>query len=270
MINISGFDYWSAVYDREPKIVVHIDGDRIHSFFDIRGILKFGNGFVGKEGVVDQIVDMPIKTFLGLAEPIPDDDYKRHPASSVTDFIREIKNGKDFGWTVPYLVIRKNEDDRWKVVGHDGRHRANLLNAIGYEEMPVHLKFEGGLQPEGKGCYPKELWCQNDCGKERERYSYPFPINEDNYGEPYFEVDETPTEKRSEKGVVSPANVKDEVNLKFKGLCPKANEEARANYHKNKETDPYKRDSSVPYSTFGEFLKKQDKLQLGREERGTV
>ena len=269
MLNLDKFDYWAAVYDREPKIMVHIDGDKIHSFFDIRGILKFGCGHIGKEGLVDQIIDMPIGTFLGLAEPIPADDYKRHSASSVDDFIRDVHNGKEFGWTVPYLVIRKNEDDRWKVVGHDGRHRARLLKAIGYEEMPVHLVFEGGFMPVGKGQLPKELWCQNDCGKERPKYKYDFPLTDENFGEAYYEVEELPNTWQ-EKSAMSPANVKDEVSLKFKGLCPKANEEARANYEKDKEKDPYKRSSAVPYSTFGEFLKKQDKLQLGKAERGAI
>lgn len=263
------FDYWGYIYDNAPKIMLHVDGGKIHSFFDIRGMLKFGSGFVGKHGVEDQIVDMPIDTFLGLAEPIPADDYKRHPPSSVDDFARDIANGKEFGWTIPYLIVRKNEDDRWKVVGHDGRHRARLLKAVGYDEMPVHLIFEGGLSPEGKGMLPKKLWCQNDCGKEREKYEYPFPINDDNYGEAYFTIDREP-HTWAEKTPLSPANVKDEVNLKFKALCPKANEEARANYLKDKEPDPYKRDTTVPYTTFGEFLKKQDKLALGKEERGAL
>lgn len=270
MTNIDKFNYWAAVYDREPKVVLHISGDKIHSFFDIRGILKYGSGGVGKSGVEEQIVDMPIDTFLGLAEPIPADDYKRHQASSVTDFARDVANGKYFGWTIPYLTIRKNEDDKWKVVGHDGRHRARLLKAIGYEEMPVHLIFDTPLmQITSKGSLPKKLLCQNDCGREREKYEYPFPIDDDNYGEAYFSIDREP-ETWKEKEALSPANVKDEVNLKFKALCPKANEEARNNYNKDKETDPYKRDSTVPYSTFGEFLKKQSSLSLGKEERGAV
>lgn len=269
MQNIDNFDYWAAVYDREPKIIVHIDGEKIHSFFDIRGILKFGNGFIGKDGLVDQIVDMPIDTFLGLAEPIPPDDYKRHPQSGMDDFVRDYKNGKDFGWTLPYLVIKQNEDERWKVVAHDGRHRARLLKVIGYEEMPVHLIFDGGFHPVGKGQLPKEIWCQNDCGRERPRYKYDFPLTEENFGKAYFEVEKTP-DSWKEKAEISPANVKDEVNIKFKALCPKANEEARNNYLKDKESDPYKRSNTVPYSTFSEFLKKQPSLSLGKEERGAL
>lgn len=268
-MTVSNFNCWGYIYDSEPKVILHLDGDKIHSFFDIRGLLKYGCGGAGKEGVVDQVVDMPIDTFLGLAEPIPADDYKRHSVSSAIDFARDIANGKDFGWTLPYLTIRKNEDDRWKVVGHDGRHRAKLLQGVGYKEMPVHLIFEGGFLPEGKGQYPKSLWCQNDCGKERDRYEYPFPINDDNFAEAYFTVDREPT-SWAEKTPLCPANVKDEVNVKFKALCPKANEEAWENYHKDKEPDPYKRDATVPFSTFGEFLKKQDKLALGKEERGAL
>ena len=242
-MNIDKFDYWAAVYDREPKVMLHIDGDKIHSFFDIRGILKYGNADWQDGGVSDQIVDMPIDNFLGLAEPIPADDYKRHPASSVSDFARDIANGKDFGWTIPYLKIRRNEDDRWKVVGHDGRHRARLLKAVGYEEMPVHLVFETPLiQATAKGSLPAKLWCQNDCGRKRDKYEYPFPITDDNYAEAYFSVDREPTTWK-EKEALSPANVKDEVNVKFKPLCPKANEEAWKNYHKDKEPDPYKRDA---------------------------
>ena len=269
VVTVDRFNYWAAVYDREPKVVLHIAGDKIHSFFDIRGILKFGSGGVGKEGLTEQVIDMPIETFLGLAEPIPADDYKRHSVSSEADFAREVANGKDFGWTLPTLTIKKNEDDRWKVVGHDGRHRAKLLKSIGYEEMPVHLIFETPLMPEASGGLPKKLWCQNDCGREREKYEYTFPINDDNFGDAYFSIDREPNTWK-EKDALSPANVKDEVNVKFRPLCPKANEEAWKNYHKDKEQDPYKRDASVPYSTFGEFLKKQDNLALGKEERGAV
>ena len=269
-MNIDKVDYWAAVYDREPKVRLHIEGDKIHSFFDIRGMLKYGNADWKDGGVSDQIVDMPIDTFLGLAEPIPPDDYKRHPASSVSDFARDIVNGKDFGWTIPYLTIRKNEDDRWKVVGHDGRHRARLLKSVGYSDMPVHLIFETPLiQATAKGSLPAKLWCQNDCGRVREKYEYPFPITDDNYGEAYFLVDREPTTWK-EKEALSPANVKDEVAIKFKPLCPKANEEARNNYNKDKEKDPYKRDATVPYTTFGEFLKKQPHLTLGKEERGAI
>ena len=269
-MNIDKFNYWAAVYDREPKVILHIDGDEIHSFFDIRGLLKYGSGGEEEEGVTNQVVDMPIDTFLGLAEPIPADDHKRHPPNSITDFARDIANGKEFGWTLPYLTIRKNEDDRWKVVGHDGRHRARLLKAVGYEEMPVHIIFETPLrQSTAKGTLPTNLWCQNDCGKKREKYEYPFPITDDNYAEAYFTIDREPTTWK-EKDALSPANVKDEVNVKLKPLCPKANEEARQNYHKDKETDPYKRDATVPYSTFGEFLKKQPSLSLGKEERGAL
>lgn len=268
-MNNDKFNYWGYIYDNVPKAVLHLEGDKIHGFFDVRGFLKFGSGGAAKNGVEDQIVDMPIDTFLGLAEPIPADDYKRHPPSSVADFAREVANGKEFGWTIPYLTIRKNEDDRWKVVGHDGRHRARLLKAIGYTEMPVHLIFEGGLPAEGKGQLPKRLWCQNDCGKKREKYDYKFPVDDDNYGEAYFSIDREPLSWH-EKPVTPPSNVKDEVNVKFKALCPKANEEAWKNFHKDKEPDPYKRDTTVPYSTFGEFLKKQDKLALGKEERGAI
>ena len=270
-MNIDGFDYWAAVYDREPKIMLHIEGDKVHAFFDIRGILKFGSGGLGPHGLETQIVDLPIETFLGLAEPIPSDDYKRHPQSSESDFARDVANGKDFGWTIPYLIIRKNEDDRWKVVGHDGRHRARLLKGLGYKEMPVRLQFDTPLvKAEEKGSLPKSLWCQNDCGKERDRYEYPFPITDANYGEAYFAIDREPTTWTQKAEELSPANVKDEVNVKFKPLCPKANEEAWKNYHKDKETDPYKRDATVPYSTYGEFLKKQGQLALGKEERGAV
>lgn len=263
-MNIDAVDYWAAVYDREPKVRIHIDGDKIHSFFDIRGILKFGSGARSENGITDQVVDLPIEVFLGLAEPIPQDDHKRHSASSADDFMRDMVNGKDFGWTLPYLTLMENEDEVWKVIGHDGRHRAKLLQMAGFEELPVHLVF---ATPLSKNHLPKNVRCQNDCGRQRDKYVYDFPVTAENYGEPYFAIDRDP-ENWQEKGEAKLANVKDEVNLKFKPLCPKANEEARNNYLKDKETNPYKRDASVPYSTFSEFLKIQDKLALGKEERG--
>lgn len=221
----------------DAAIQVQLNGKPVHSFFKPDCFLEFGTGVMREPVVRDQIVDMPIDTFLGLAEPIPADDLKRH--ESQEEFKKEVMSGKKTDWEIPYLTIREMEDKLWKVVGHDGRHRALLLKSLGYNEMPVHIRI-----PESRllnGIDNGELWCQNDTGAKRDRMTYPFPITRKNYNRPYVEIE----------GIKKPV-LKAEDSIKGNdatSMAPSYCIEARDNYEKNKG-----KPLTIPFSTYYEFV----------------
>ena len=100
----------------DEALRVKIDGMPVHRFFAPEGFLQYGLGTMrGCTTLKDQIVDMPIETFLGLAEPIPEDDEKRHAPQE--EFKRDVLNGKKTNWEIPILILKENEDGIWKVVG---------------------------------------------------------------------------------------------------------------------------------------------------------
>lgn len=251
------FDYWHYIYDSEPKVKVNLKGSKIHSFFDPREFLRFGTGVILRDGVRDQIVDMPVKDFLGLAEPIPPDDHVRHKISSFSDFAREVANGKDFCWDVPYLIVARNEDDRWKVIGHDGRHRARLLEYVGYDIIPVHIIVDRAgdlLDP-----FPTELLCQNDRHVNRDRIVYPFPITKDTYGAPYVDVKPLPT-----PSLPNGSHATDEAEVTFLrgGYAPHACMKAKADFERNPPDNlTYSKNITLPFRTYAQFLKMSDRLK---------
>ena len=131
-------NFFSFCEDEQVKIKV--EGMPVHKFFAPEGFLLWGmEPKVGNFKGYAQIVDMPVDEFIGLAEPIPDDDENRH--SPQEQFRQDVLDGKTTNWDIPYLVIKENEDGLWKVVGHDGRHRGMLLKSIGYDTMPVLLQI---------------------------------------------------------------------------------------------------------------------------------
>lgn len=225
---------------QDAAIQVQLNGKPVHSFFKPDYFLEFGTGVMREPVVRNQIVDMPIDTFLGLAEPIPADDLKRHAKQE--DFKKDVLAGKKTDWAIPYLTIRETEDEKWKVIGHDGRHRAMLLKSLGYKEMPVHIRI-----PESKllnGIDNGELWCQNDTGAKRDRMTYPFPITTKNYNEPYIEIE----------GLKKPtAKAEDELKAKeMTGMAPSSCVEAKSNFEKNKG-----KKLQMPFSTYYEFVMRQ-------------
>lgn len=139
-------------------------------------------------GVSKRVVDMKIDDFLGMVEPIPEDDEKRHGKGKLKQFLLDLVSGHKFDWEVPTLAIKKTEDDNWKVCAHDGRHRAMLLKKIGYEEMPVCIYFKESDGKDGKWYIPYEdsdrwtdvVYVQNDTFANRSRTKFNFPITKEN------------------------------------------------------------------------------------------
>lgn len=264
-------DYFSFCEDEALK--VKVEGKPIHQFFAPEGFLMYG--MEPKQGNYDgynQIVDMPIDEFIGLAEPIPDDDEKRH--TPMEEFKADVLAGKSTNWDIPYLVIKENEDGIWKVVGHDGRHRGMLLKSIGYETMPVLLKMpEAELNEE---LLPEIVWSQNDKSIEREKDFYPFPITEDNFQMPYVEVSDVGlsvgmADKTTVDADIYPAGC-DSSNLKEylagqdlsvetkdgAGKAPDSCIAAKKNFAKNFVSNvAYRKDNTMPASNLKEYLAKK-------------
>ncbi|MBO6031848.1 MAG: hypothetical protein J6Q22_10445 [Prevotella sp.] len=176
-------NFFSFCEDEQVK--VKVEGTPVHRFFAPEGFMLWGlEPKAGNFKGYAQIVDMPIEEFLGLAEPIPEDDEKRH--SPQEEFKKNVLDGKPTDWDIPYLVCKENEDGIWKVIGHDGRHRGILLKSLGFSSMPVLLQMpDAELNEE---LLPEILWGQNDKSVERDKDFYPFPINEDNFMKPYIGV----------------------------------------------------------------------------------
>ena len=260
-------NYYSFCEDEQVKIKV--EGMPVHKFFAPEGFLLWGmEPKMGNYNGYAQIVDMPIDEFIGLAEPIPDDDEKRH--SPQEDFKRDVLDGKSTSWDIPYLTIKENEDGIWKVIGHDGRHRGMLLKSIGYDSMPVLLMMpEAELNEE---LLPELLWSQNDKAVRREKDFYPFPITEDNIGKPYVEVGNgiivIGNETMAQDEITYPAGC-DSKNLKmYLGAdttssevmdkdwkAPESCIKARSNFKKNFVPNvAYRKDNTMPASTLKEYL----------------
>lgn len=258
----------------DEAVKVKVEGMPIHRFFAPEGFLQWGlEPNLGNFNGYAQIVDMPICDFLGLAEPIPEDDLKRH--APMDDFKADVANGKATNWEVPYLVIKENEDGIWKVVGHDGRHRGMLLQSLGYESMPVLLQLpEAELNEE---LLPEILWCQNDKAVEREKDFYIFPITEDNFKKPYISVsngvmvvgegDKSTAIAMDSidygKGCDAPnlkeylGAVKAEDKMK-EGKAPESCTTAKKNFAKNFVPNvAYRKDNTMPASNLKEYLSKK-------------
>ena len=270
-------------YCEDEQVKIKVEGTSVHKFFSPEGFMLWGleprqGNFKGYA----QIVSMPIEEFIGLAEPIPEDDEKRHAPQE--EFKNEVLEGKQTNWDIPYLVIKENEDGIWKVIGHDGRHRGMLLKSIGYEEMPVLLKLpDAELNEE---LLPEILWCQNDKSVDRDKDFYPFPITEDNFQKPYVDVSNGVAVIGSEKTAMDKdvypdpcyskkhlrdymGDVDDSVDAEDRidgrtfsnlGKSPESCTTAKRNFAKNfVENIPYRKDNTMPARNLKEYLSKKGK-----------
>lgn len=264
-------------YCEDEAVRIKVEGMPIHRFFSPEGFLLWGlEPRVGNFNGYAQVIDMPIDNFIGLAEPIPDDDEKRHAPQE--EFLQDVKSGKPTNWDIPYLVIQENEDGIWKVIGHDGRHRGMLLKSLGYSSMPVLLQMPNAEMNEE--LLPEILWCQNDKSVDREKDFYPFPITEDNFMQPYVTMgngvivvgdgDDATTIAMDE--IIYPAGC-DSKNLKeylgevaaedkaskgtFAGKAPESCMAAKRNFTKNfVDNVAYRKDNTMPAKNLKEYLAK--------------
>ena len=80
----------------------------------------------------EKLIEMNIDDFLSLAKS----GYMSAKAKDISDFSKE---GKKFN-SLPFLQVSLNKEGVFKVVGHEGRHRARFLKDAGYQSMPVILR----------------------------------------------------------------------------------------------------------------------------------
>ena len=104
-----------------------------------------GSGAVPNNANVNylgMVKHMPVSEFLSMANRLNDPNQKS------IDYQKEIiKSGKPLG--NPFLHVDWNEDKKhWKVVGHEGRHRATAIHQLyGPNEMvPVHIFPKKGMR----------------------------------------------------------------------------------------------------------------------------
>ena len=266
----------------DEQVRLKVEGMPVHKFFAPEGFMLWGlEPKSGNYKGYAQIVDMAIDEFIGLAEPIPEDDEKRHAPQD--EFKKDVLDGKPTKWDIPYLICKENEDGIWKVIGHDGRHRGMLLKSLCFSSMPVLLQMpDAELNEE---LLPEILWCQNDKSIEREKDFYPFPVTEDNFMQPYVAVGDGVIVVGGEddgmtmamdsieygQGCDSKKFLKDymgevegEVEAEDRldgrtfnslGKAPESCTAAKRNFAKNYVPNvPYRKDNTMPSSTLKEYL----------------
>ena len=145
--------------------------------------------------------------------------------------------------------------------------------------MPVRIDLpEVELNEE---LIPTEVWCQNDKNAPREQDSYPFPITEYNYMQPYTSIGEniivlggddkktvvamdefvphspTKTSKKKLKEFLEKEVAEANTMKGFMGQAPKPCVEAKRNFEKNYVPNvAYRKDNTMPASNLKEYLSK--------------
>ena len=92
------------------------------------------------DGSREILSKMPIADFLSAAETAD-------AVPTKTNQIRMLlAQGKKFN-SVPFLYVRNDGNGLGTVVGHEGRHRARALAALGLQDLPVLIVSQGGQGP---------------------------------------------------------------------------------------------------------------------------
>lgn len=129
------------------------------------------------------MIHIKISTFLSLAkhinEPKGPSYYVAEEDIKVTQLMGSIMNGEKL-ISIPSLIINTSESVA-VVVGHEGRHRAMLLAALGCEHMPVmiqtsDIRFSEQADPNSFD-YRKE-W-PDMLASEDDDYVIDFPVERD-------------------------------------------------------------------------------------------
>ena len=137
----------------------------------------------------ERLIEMPIDVFLQLAEK-GDDPTKLKNAQDL------LAQGKAFS-TLPYLYFDV-EGNTAQVSGHEGRHRARALKALGYTTMPVSLRgpirWSEQADPtlfDYKAEWPERLLAQEKAADPN--FSVPFPVTREAAATPYESTFAPPT-----------------------------------------------------------------------------
>lgn len=126
-----------------------------------------------------KLIEMRIADFLALAEP-------GHSPSKEATVARVLAQGGQFS-TLPFLRVTSDEDTGiTHVDGHEGRHRAKALLALGYDTIPVEfrsdvIRWDQQDDPENFDYikhWPTQVISQDGS------VTLPFPVKRESAGEP--------------------------------------------------------------------------------------
>jgi hypothetical protein len=107
----------------------------------------------------DIMTTMHPKEFLQLAYGFP----KGKPVQRSLDNVREVVGSGTPLDAIPFLWVGQDNRGMARVLGHEGRHRATVLNEQGVTEMPVKLHSVSGETPEGV-VVPRLRWREIEQG----------------------------------------------------------------------------------------------------------
>ena len=125
----------------------------------------------------DKLISMPIDDFLLLAKATTGDVYKTTAATKLA------ASGTPFS-SLPILLFT-TDGATARVTGHEGRHRAKALKALGYTEIPVifrgDIRWSEQLNPTNFDY--KHNWPTTLVGENRE--ALPFPVRREDAPRPH-------------------------------------------------------------------------------------
>jgi hypothetical protein len=150
-----------------PETGMFALGRRIEDWF--KGIDKAA---VTPDKGKNKLVQMPIDQFLKLAE-------RDAPGSRLDkeQRVQDIINKSEKFSEVPYLYIEIDANGNAKVTGHEGRHRARALKALGYDTIPVELRsnIRWSEQQNSESFDYKQNWPTTLVGENGD--VVPFPVS---------------------------------------------------------------------------------------------
>jgi len=139
---------------------------------------------------------MPISEFLKLAEA---DTPRKDKVERVQSMLEK---GQKFS-SPPYLSIYIAPDGTATVDGHEGRHRARALAALGYTTMPVELRtnIRWSEQADPESLDYKENWPTTLVGQNGDVVPFPVPRQaaDQQYQSPSAEPTAAPAPKTESK-----------------------------------------------------------------------
>lgn len=127
----------------------------------------------------EKMICMPIDDFLSMAKP-------GHQPEKLSRIEAAIERGNPLS-DIPFLIAyAKDESDAVFVVGHEGRHRAKALKAMGLETMPVIIKgdIRWSEQADPQRFDYRENW-PTTLVSETGESSIPFPVSREEAMTPY-------------------------------------------------------------------------------------
>lgn len=137
-------------------------------------------------------IDMPIQDFLNMAKRQSEPDMYKY---------NRVKNAVEQGIPlkdIPYLSFNSDNKGLAKISGHEGRHRALVLQEKGYTHMPVNIEGNNGKarlawdrQNDPKDWYYAENWPKKLLDQDNiPVHEMPFPVTREDALKKYIPINE--------------------------------------------------------------------------------